>query len=111
MEERIRLSMLLDIYGKLLTEKQRNIMDFYYNQDLSLGEIAEHTNTSRQAVYDILKRCHVLLLDYESKLSLMKERKSIENSKRDILHFIDLLYSDKNAEVLDKIRNYIINNI
>ncbi|WP_333859135.1 putative DNA-binding protein [Clostridium sp.] len=111
MEERVQLSILLDIYGELLTEKQRNVLDLYYNQDLSLAEIAEHTNTSRQAVYDIIKRCHSLLIHYEDKLNLTEERKNIEKSKKGIIDFIDSLYSDKNAEVLDKIKNYVINNI
>lgn len=111
MEERVRLSILLDIYGELLTEKQRNVLDLYYNQDLSLAEIAEHTSTSRQAVYDIIKRCHMLLVHYEDKLNLMEEKKNIEENKKGIIDFIDSLYSDKNTEVLDKIKNYIMNNI
>ncbi|MFL0195936.1 putative DNA-binding protein [Clostridium sp. WILCCON 0269] len=111
MEERVQLSILLDIYGKLLTEKQRNVMELYYNADLSLAEIAEHTNTSRQAVYDIIKRCHMILLQYEDKLNLMKDKKNMEESKKSILNFINSLYRSENKELLDKIKNYIINNI
>ncbi len=103
-EKRVRLSMLLDIYGELLTKKQKDIMELYYNEDLSLKEIAEHTNTSRQAVYDIIKRCHKLLMQYENKLHVLKKKKSI-------LKFIDSLCCSENKETLDKIKNYIVDNV
>lgn len=111
MEERIRLSTLLDIYGELLTEKQQNVMNLYYNEDLSLAEIAEHTNTSRQAVYDMIKRCHRLLLQYEGKLHLLDKRKKLDKSKQSLLKFIDSLYCNENKEMLNKIKSYIIDNI
>ncbi|MHC6179589.1 putative DNA-binding protein [Clostridium sp. JNZ X4-2] len=111
MEERIKLSILLDIYGELLTKKQKDVMEFYYNEDLSLKEIAEHTNTSRQAVYDIIKRCHRLLLQYEDKLHVMREKKSLEESKKSIVNFIDSLNCSGNEKVLNKIKDYIRSNI
>lgn len=68
MEEKIRISMLLQIYGKLLTEKQFEFMDFYYNEDLSLSEIAENQNITRQAVREILAKSKNKLEEYEEKV-------------------------------------------
>jgi len=64
-------TMLLDFYGDLLTEKQREYFDLHYNSDLSLYEIAEQSGVSRQAVWDIIRRAEQSLRDYESKTGLV----------------------------------------
>ena len=56
MEKNVKVSMLCQIYGNLLTKKQLSILEDYYNQDLSLSEIAENKNITRQAVRDIIKK-------------------------------------------------------
>lgn len=85
MEERIKVSMLLDLYEELLTDKQKDIMDLYFNDDLSLAEISEITNTSRQAVFDTIKRCEKSLLHYESKLKLFSRDEKLKEIKNTIL--------------------------
>lgn len=73
MEEIARRSLLFDFYGSLLTSKQQEIFDLYYQQDLSLGEIAEQKEVSRQAIFDLLRRTEEALEIYESKLGLVKK--------------------------------------
>ena len=90
MVDRVEVSLLMDYYGSLLTDKQRDIMEWYYNDDLSLAEIAEVNKTSRQAIHDLIKRCYKQLLSYESKLNLLQ--KSI-NTEHEIISFLEELKS------------------
>ncbi len=72
MEKFAEMALLADFYGPLLTEKQRNVWDLHYQQDLSLAEIADLAKISRQAIHDILKRTEKLLVGYEEKLGLVE---------------------------------------
>ena len=96
-----RRALYFDFYGSLLTDKQREIYDLYYQQDLSFGEISKIRSVSREAVYDLLKRTEEALKFYESKLGLVKKyqlsreiskeiaqkieniRKRVENDRKD----------------------------
>lgn len=73
LEKTTRVNFLFDFYHMLLTPKQRKYMALYYLDDLSLSEIAEQFNVSRQAVYDNLKRTEAMLEDYEEKLKLFQK--------------------------------------
>lgn len=66
-------ALMLEIYGRLLTEKQRRFMEFYYWDDLSLGEISQNEGVTRQAVRDGIKRGEQLLRDFEKKLGLAEK--------------------------------------
>ena len=71
-EKAVYLSLLLDFYGELLTEKQREYADLYYNENLSLWEIAENNGISRQAVRDTLLRAETVLRSTEDKTGLVE---------------------------------------
>ena len=73
MEQKVIISILLDIYGSMLTDKQFKLLDDYYNNDLSLSEIGENDNITRQAVRDNLKKGENKLFEYEEKLGFMKK--------------------------------------
>lgn len=79
MGKNLEIGVLLDLYGKLLTEKQFDVLDLYYNDDLSLAEIAEQYNISRQGVHDAIKRGEELLLNYEAVLGLSEQQKQYKN--------------------------------
>ena len=66
----LRIGQLYDVYGALLTEKQRSCLERHYLNDLSLAEIADEFQVSRQAVHDILRRGEQLMEEYELKLGL-----------------------------------------
>ncbi len=74
MEKSVHISMLLEMYGKLLTDKQQDVIDLYYNQNLSLSEIAEELNITRQGVRKSLIDAENRLFDIEEKLGLLKEK-------------------------------------
>lgn len=93
MEDRVEISLLMDIYSPLLTEKQKNIMELYYNDDLSLAEIAELNNTSRQAIHDLIKRCYKQILSYEDKLNLLKKSLERESVIESLLNYMKNKYS------------------
>lgn len=115
MEDRINISMLLDYYKELLTQKQKDIMELYFNEDLSLAEISELTNTSRQAIYDIVKRCTKTLWDYENKLKLMEKINNIMETKEHVIKEINRIQDkieDKDIEVaLQELNKYISDSI
>ena len=70
--KRVEIGFLLDLYGNILTEKQKLSMDLYFQQDFSLSEIAEQLGITRQAVRDSLLRAETALYDTEARLGLMK---------------------------------------
>jgi predicted DNA-binding protein YlxM (UPF0122 family) len=87
LKEKVELSILFDFYGELLKDHNRQIFADYFLNDLSLGEIAEEQEISRQGVYDIIRRCSKQLKDFEKKLCLVKKFK---NTKEKVNRIKDL---------------------
>ena len=100
--------MLLQIYGAMLTEKQYGLLDDYYNNDLSLSEIAENYDITRQAVRDIIKKGENKLFEFEEKLGIMKKRMLQEEKIANILSELTKIqtkFTDKQiAEILEHIK-------
>lgn len=85
MEKDLRISLLLDFYGRMLTEKQKEVVELYYNEDLSLAEIAQHSGITRQGVRDSIKRAEFQLIDCEEKLGLMQRFREIQDGLNEII--------------------------
>ena len=71
-EDRVMQSLLLDFYGELLTDKQRECCELHFNEDLSLAEIAEQVGVSRQGVWDNIRRAETALEEIEEKTGLIR---------------------------------------
>ena len=92
MDKKIEISMLWQIYGALLTEKQKEYIDYYYNEDLSLAEIAQNDGITRQGVRDIIKKGEKKLFEYEEKLLFMKKTMNQEKQIENILAQLNKIY-------------------
>lgn len=79
MERRNYLIMLFDYYGELLNDKQKEYFSYYYFDNLSLGEISEILNISRNAIHKVLKNIENILIEYEEKLKIYQKTIKIEN--------------------------------
>lgn len=114
-EEFVEMALLYDFYGGVLTPRQQEIMDLYYMKDYSLGEIGELLSTSRQAVFDNLKRAKVQLRDMEDRLGLVKRFRTDSEKKTKVLGNLDGIIKalereqdkEKIIEKLREIREYI----
>ncbi len=108
MEKHIKGAYLLDIYEKLLTDKQALAMNLFYNEDLSMSEIADELNVSRQAAFDLIKRTQKILEDYDSKLDLLDKYLRCTEILDEIDESVSAGHSeDKVKELTDKIRNIL----
>lgn len=90
-QEAFRMSLLLDYYGSLLTEKQKTYFDLYYNQDFSLGEIAEQEGISRQGVHDAISRTEAILLDMEKATGCVARAQLLRTAKAEISEAVSAL--------------------
>ena len=94
MAKDLNFALLLDCYGDLLTEKQRDIMQLYYYEDLSLSEIAENENISRQGVHDAMRHAEQYLTEYEEKVGFVSKM----NAYRSIMETIKSCTSEYSSK-------------
>ena len=106
MEKNMELSLLLDFYGELLSEKVRRATELYYNDDLSLSEVAEDMGITRQGVRDLIKRAEGNLYGYEQKLGLYKRflemQKGLGTLKDSLVKTKSLLDNNTDRSEIDK---------
>lgn len=98
----LEISYLLDFYGDMLTEKQRNATELYYNDDLSLAEIAETADISRQGVRDTIKRAEQTLFEFEKKLGLAKRFSDMKQELSEIISAAKMI--DKYSGEIPKVK-------
>ena len=83
-EKDLHIGYLLDFYGELLSERKRSVMEMYFNEDLSLAEVAEQIGISRQGVRDIIKKSEDELRFYEEKLGLAIKLQKVEKKANEL---------------------------
>ncbi|MBQ7132223.1 MAG: DNA-binding protein [Oscillospiraceae bacterium] len=89
-----KFALLLDYYGDMLTPKQRDVLDLYYNEDMSLAEIAEHERITRQGVHDSIHRGEQLLAELEEKLAFAEKMRKYEDILEDIKALSENIYTE-----------------
>ena len=97
----LEMALLFDYYGGMLTEKQRDCFDMRYNQDLSLGEIADTLGVSRQAVCDNLTRTEALLRRMEENIGCVKRDRVRRNAIHEILDAATVLDASSDPAILE----------
>lgn len=93
MSKNLEVAILLDFYGEMLTEKQRDLIDLYYNEDLSLGEISQIEKITRQGVRDSIKRGEQFLYELEEKLGMFKNYQILQDTFSEISRLASEIYA------------------
>ena len=97
MAKNMQVALLYDFYSEILTDKQRDMIEQYYHQDLSLSEIAENEGVSRQAVRGAVKRAEELLFDMEARLGLAARLTETRTALKAILSSADIIRKENEA--------------
>ena len=87
MANNVEITILYDIYGEMLTEKQRDFLNYYYNDDLSLSEIAENEGITRQGVRDAIKRAESQMLEMEERLGMAARFNEMTEGLKEIIEY------------------------
>ena len=91
MAKNLDVVLLTDYYGEMLTENQRKFIDYYYNDDLSLSEIAENEGITRQGVRDAIKRAETQLFDMEKKLGFAERSRKVNDALEAIIKSTEVI--------------------
>jgi len=107
-EKNLNISLLLDFYGDILTERQSEMLNMYYNEDCSLSEIAENFSISRQGVRSVLKKGENILVDMENKLQLASRFIKMRDKSSEIASELENINNNiNNGEISSKIHSLI----
>ncbi len=104
MQKKFEIGLLNDYYGGLLTEYQTRILSRYYDEDLSLKEIAEEEGVSRQAVADVIKRSSEKLVEFEDKLGLVGKISNIIDNIEHVIVSVDTETANKLKDILNEVK-------
>ena len=102
MPKDMNISLLFDFYGEILTEKQQDVIDYYYNDDLSLAEISEHLGITRQGVRDAIKRAEAQLFSFEEHLGLHKRLEKTKSGLEEIGELVKLIDEINRRTILSR---------
>ncbi|MBR2349631.1 MAG: putative DNA-binding protein [Clostridia bacterium] len=104
MLKKVEIGLLNDYYGGLLTEYQTRVLGMYYDEDLSLAEIAELEGVSRQAVQDVIKRSSEKLIDFEDRLGLVEKISKVISNLEQVIVSVDTETAQKLQTILDEVK-------
>lgn len=102
MDKSIEISLLFDFYGELLSEKKREAASLYFNEDLSLSEIAEHMGITRQGVSDLIRRSESELYGFEDKLGVYSRFEAINASVAKIRELSESVIDSSDGQIKEK---------
>ena len=111
-QKSLEIGYLLDFYGELLNERRRTVLDMYYNEDMSLSEIAESLNITRQGARDLIKKAGDELLHFEDKLGVARKFRDLcerADSAEAIIRQNNIDNSEQLIAILSEIRQIIEN--
>ena len=102
MAKNYEMAVLIDFYGEMLTAKQRDFLEYYYNDDLSLSEIAENEGITRQGVRDAIKRAEAQLFTFEEHLGLYERNEALKSGLEEISELIKLIDEVNRKTILSR---------
>ena len=111
MAKNLEITMLFDIYGDMLTQKQRDFIGYYYDDDLSLAEIAQNEGITRQGVRDAIKRAEAQLLDFEEHLGLKRRFEELKSGLDEIKKMTEIINEVNMRTILSREINDAVSRI